>query len=85
MHARRQLAEQRQFEALTLPRFELQNNPQEQHDQQNQNSKQKKNHGGSNVGKKERSTAQNKKGYPERNALPGMKTHEAVTPKCRQK
>src|SRR5271157_71337 len=50
----RQFAEQWQLEALTLPCLSRQNNPQEQHGQRSQNSKQKKNHGDSDIRKEER-------------------------------
>src|SRR6266852_1531879 len=81
---RRQLTEQRQFEALALPCLERQNNPQEQHGQRSQNSKQQKNHGGSDIRKQERENGQNEKGSPKQNALPGMKADETVAAKSRQ-
>src|ERR1700674_5942267 len=80
----RQFPKQRQLEALPLPCLERQNNPQEQHGQRNQESKQKKHHGGSDIRKKEGCDGQNEKDSPEQNALPGMKADEAVIAKCRQ-
>src|ERR1700693_839188 len=80
----RKIAEQRQLEALALPRLERQDNPQEKHGQRNQNSKQKKNHGGCDIRKEEGGDGQNEKDSPEQNALPGMKADEAIIAKCRQ-
>ncbi len=81
----RQHAEQRQLEALALPCLDRKHNPQEQHGQRSQNSKQKKSHGGSDIRKEECGDGQNEKDSPKQNALPGVKADKAVVAKCRQK
>src|SRR6202140_4508165 len=80
----RQVPKQRQLEALALPCLERQNNPQEQHSERNQKSKQKKNHGGSDIRKEQCGDGQNEKNSPEQNTLPGMEAAKAVIAKCRQ-